>query len=131
PGDRTGVGLEEELKRGQSFRNVVEETKARAEKLIRAAMTELPIAVVRPTILIGNSNTGEVDRFDGPYLLILLIVTSPPDFALPLLGRGEAPLNLVPIDFVVRAACAIGKDPRAAGRTFHLVDPNPQTARRV
>jgi nucleoside-diphosphate-sugar epimerase len=75
--------------------------------------------------------TGEVDRFDGPYLLILLIVTSPPDFALPLPGRGDSPLNIVPIDYAMRAARAIGADPRAPGRTFHVVDPAPLTARRV
>jgi thioester reductase-like protein len=130
-GDRTGLVREGDLKAGQSFRNVVEETKARAEKLMRAAMTDVPIAVMRPTIVIGDSKSGEVDRFDGPYLLILLIVTSPPDFALPLLGRGDAPLHLVPIDFVARAGCALGRDPRARGRTFHLVDPAPVTGRRV
>jgi len=98
---------------------------------MRAAMPRVPIAVVRPSIIIGDSRTGEVDRFDGPYLLVLLIVTSPPDFALPLLGTGDAPLNLVPIDFVARAAWTIGRDPRAVGKTFHLVDPAPLSMRRV
>jgi thioester reductase-like protein len=130
-GDRTGVVREDELKAGQSFRNVVEETMARAEKRMRAAMARLPIAVLRPTILVGDSTTGEVDRFEGPYLLILLIVTSPPDFALPLPGRGDSPLHLVPIDYVVKAAHRIGRDPRAPGRTFHIADPSPLTARRV
>jgi thioester reductase-like protein len=130
-GDRTGLVREDDLKKGQSFRNVVEETKARSEKLMRAAMSDVPVAVVRPTLVIGDSSTGEVDRFDGPYLLILLIVTSPPDFALPLLGRGDTPLHLVPIDYVVRAARAIGLDPRSRGKTFHVADPAPLTARRV
>jgi thioester reductase-like protein len=130
-GDYAGVFMEQDLKRGQAFRNVVEETKARAEKMMRAAMDRVPIAVVRPSIVIGDSRTGEVDRFDGPYLLILLIVTSPPDFALPLLGTGDAPLNLVPIDHVARAAATIGRDPRAVGRTFHIVDPAPLSVRRV
>jgi thioester reductase-like protein len=130
-GDREGVVKEDDLKAGQSFRNIVEETKARAEKLVRAAMGRLPIAVVRPSIVVGDSTTGEVDRFDGPYLLILLIVTSPPDFALPLPGRGHSLLNLVPIDYVVRAANAIGRSEHAVGKTFHLVDPAPLPARRV
>ena len=47
-GDRRGRVLEEELKAGQAFRSVVEETKARAEKLVRGAMARLPIAVMRP-----------------------------------------------------------------------------------
>ena len=130
-GDRTGLVREDDLDRGQNFRNVVEETKARAEKMMRSAMTKIPIAVVRPSMVVGDSKTGEVDRFDGPYLLIMVMVTSPPEFALPLPGRGDSPLHLVPIDYVVRAAHAIGRDPRSAGRTFHLVDSSPLTARRI
>ena len=129
-GDRTGLVLEDELNKGQSFRNVVEETRARAEKMARAKMGTIPIAIIRPTTLVGDSKSGEVDRFDGPYLLILLIVTSPPDFALPLPGRGDSLLHVVPIDYVVRAAHALGRDPRAPGRTFHVADPSPLTARR-
>jgi nucleoside-diphosphate-sugar epimerase len=110
---------------------VVEETKARGEKLVRSAMGRIPVAVMRPSTIVGDSRTGEVDRFDGPYLLILLVVTSPPDLALPLPGRGDEPLNLVPIDWVARASVALGRDPRARGRTFHLVEPQPLTARRV
>ncbi len=130
-GDRKGVVLEEDLKAGQSFRNAVEETKARAEKLMRAAIPRLPIVVLRPATIVGDSRTGEVDRFDGPYLLILLVVASPPDLALPLPGRGDEPLNLVPIDWVARASVALGRDPRARGRTFHLVDSHPLSARQV
>jgi thioester reductase-like protein len=130
-GTRTGVVLEHELEKGQEYRNPVEESLARAEKGIRRAMKDVPICVVRPTIVIGDSKTGEVDRFDGPYFLILLIVTSPPEVPLPLPGRGDTPLNLVPIDYVVRAAERIGRDPRAKGRTFHIGDPAPLTARRV
>jgi thioester reductase-like protein len=130
-GDRRGRVLEQELKAGQSFRNVVEETKARGEKIVRAAMDRLPIAVMRPATIVGDSRTGDVDRFDGPYLLILLVVTSPPDLALPLPGRGDEALDLVPIDWVARASVALGRDPRAPGRTFHLVDPSPLPARRV
>jgi thioester reductase-like protein len=130
-GDRTGMVHERDLQNGQRFRNVVEETKARAEKLMRAAMPRVPIAVVRPSMIVGDSQTGEIDRFDGPYLLILLIVTSPAEIALPLPGRGDAPLNLVPADYVARAARVIGLDARSPGRTFHVVDPAPLTARRV
>jgi thioester reductase-like protein len=128
-GDRTGVVREEELKAGQSFRSAIEETYARAEKLMRGAMDRLPIVVVRPTTVVGNSQTGEVDHLNGPYLLILLMVTSPPDLTLPMPTRGDAPLNLVPVDWVARASVALGRDPRARGRTFHLADPRAHTAR--
>lgn len=130
-GDRRGHLREDELDCGQSFRNVVEETQARAEKLCRRRQPKLPICVLRPTTIVGDSRTGEVDRFDGPYLLILLIVTSPPELGLPLPGRGDVPLHLVPVDYVVRASRALVLAPDAPGRTFHLADPTPCTARRV
>jgi thioester reductase-like protein len=130
-GDRSGNVSEEELDCGQGFRNVVEETRARAERIMRRAMADVPICVLRPTILVGDSTTGEVDRLDGPYLLILLMLTSPADFAMPLPGRGDVQLNLVPVDYVARAATIIGRDPRAVGKTFHLADPSPLTSRRV
>jgi thioester reductase-like protein len=130
-GDRTGIVLEDELEAGQHFPTFIAETRARAEKLARRAMNEVPVAVVRPATIVGDSATGEIDRFDGPYLLVLLIVTTPAEIAIPLPARGDTPLNLVPIDFVVRASHAIGRDPRAPGRTFHLVDPSPASAKRV
>ncbi|MEZ4263966.1 MAG: SDR family oxidoreductase [Polyangiaceae bacterium] len=130
-GDRAGLVLEDELDRRQGFRNVVEETLARGEKLARFAMGQLPVCVLRPTIMVGDSTTGEVDRFDGPYFLILLLLTSPPDLPLPLPVRSETPLQLVPVDYVVRAAAAIARDRRAPGRTFHIGDPAPLSARRV
>lgn len=130
-GDRRGVVYEDELECGQGFRSVVEETRMQAEVVARRAMRDVPIAVVRPTTVIGDSGTGEIDRMDGLYLLVLLIIAAPAEIAIPLPGRGDAPLNVVPVDFVVRAAHAIGLNPRAPGRTFHLADPRPLPARRV
>ncbi|MBI5537397.1 MAG: SDR family oxidoreductase [Deltaproteobacteria bacterium] len=131
-GSRTGLVTEDELMEGQEFRNPIEETLAHAERIARRAMSkDLPIAVVRPSIVVGHSQTGEVDRFEGPYTLVLLILNSPTELALPMPARGNMALNVVPIDYVVAAAHQIGRDTRAPGRTFHLVDPTPLPARRV
>ena len=130
-GNRKGLVLEDELNEGQSFHSSVEETLGRAERCARAAMNELPIVVLRPTQIIGDSTTGEVDRLDGPYTLIVLILNAPQDLMIPLPTRGEAPMHLVPVDYVVRAARIIGRDDSAAGRTFHLADRRPLTVRRV
>jgi uncharacterized protein (TIGR02231 family) len=126
-GDRAGTVFEDELERGQRFRSVYEETKARAEKLVRAAMGRLPAVVLRPTNVVGDSTTGAVDRLEGPYLLAVLLLSTPADVTLPLLGRSDALLHVVPIDYVARAAALLGRDPRAVGKTFHLVDPRPLT----
>src|SRR5262249_29150442 len=117
------------LECGQSFFNSYEESKYEAERLVRAAARRLPVTIFRPAVIVGDSKTGEIDKFDGPYYLIVLIVASPVDVSLPLPGRGSAPLHLAPIDFVIDAAHALTRDPRALGRTFHLVDPCPLGAR--
>jgi thioester reductase-like protein len=130
-GDRVGVILEDELAMGQRFHNAYEETKFQAELLVRRAQADLPATVFRPSIVVGDSRTGEIDRFEGPYALAILLVASPLAVPLPLPGDAVAPLNVVPVDFVVEAALAIAENPAGAGRTVHLVDPSPLSARRV
>ncbi len=130
-GDRVGVILEDELAMGQRFHNPYEETKFQAELLVRRAQADLPATIFRPSIVVGDSRTGEIDRFEGPYALAILLVASPLAVPLPLPGDAVAPLNVVPVDFVVDAALAIAENPAAAGRTVHLVDPAPLSARRV
>ena len=130
-GDRVGVIAEDELSAGQSFRNAYEQTKFEAEILVRRAMGQLPCTVLRPSIVVGASKTGQIDRLEGPYAVAILLVTSPIAVPLPLPGDGVAPLNVVPVDFVAAASAAIHHDPRAVGRTFHVVDPNPSSSRRV
>lgn len=129
-GKRRGVVHEDELERGP-FRNVVEETRWRGERLVREAAATLPITILRPSILVGDSTTGEIDRFEGPYLLVMLMLSAPVDLRVPLPGSGDVALNLVPIDYVVDAGWTIASDPRSTGRTFHLVDPQPASAREV
>jgi len=128
-GTRTGVVREDDL--GDEPRSPVEESLARAEKLLRGKAKDVPIVVVRPAMIVGDSETGVIDRFDGPYPFIELVVGAPPDMTLPLPGRGDTLLNLVPIDHVVRAARAFAKSPAAIGKTFHVVDPEPLPAQTV
>jgi dephospho-CoA kinase len=130
-GNRSGTVYEEDLDAGQKFHNGYERTKYEAEKLVRTAMRQLPITVVRPSIIVGDSKTGDIDRLDGPYYLMVLIATNASGLRLPILGRGEAPLHLVPIDYVIDAAWQVARSVGAAGKTFHIVDPNPMSARAV
>ncbi len=130
-GKRHGVVMEDELDEGQRFHNHYEATKLAAEKVAREAMRRMPVTVVRPGIIVGDSKTGEIDKLDGPYYLIVLFATNQWPVNLPLPGRGSAPLYLTPIDYVIEAGYALGQDDRAAGRTVHLVDADPLPARRV
>ena len=106
-GDRTGlVPRRRSRSRAAISRRSLPRLEPGPKSSLAEAMGSVPIAVVRPATLVGSSTTGEIDRFDGPYLLILLIVTSPAEIAVPLPGKGDTPLNLVPIDYVVRASHA-------------------------
>jgi nucleoside-diphosphate-sugar epimerase len=130
-GARRGYVLEDELDASAGFRNPIETTRYEAEVLVRRAARQVPTTILRPSIVVGDSVSGEIDRLEGPYLLVLLMLNAPMDLRMPLPGRGDIPLNVVPIDYVVDAGYAIAKDRRSLGKTFHLVDPEPVTARRV
>lgn len=130
-GKRRGRVYETELDAGQKFHNDHERTKWQAEMLVHAAMRQLPITVIRPGVIVGDSATGEIDKLDGPYYLMVLIATNASGVRLPLLGRGDAPLHLVPIDYVIEAGYHVARTPDAAGKTFHVVDPAPLSAHEI
>jgi thioester reductase-like protein len=122
-GQRSGLILEDDLAAGQTFKNFYESTKFAAEVLVRASMHEVPTTIYRPAIVVGDSQTGETQKFDGPYYLLRSM--SGPLGSLLQVGRGDAPFNVVPVDFVVSAIAAGARDEEAVGHTLHLVDPEP------
>lgn len=131
-GDRRGVVYEHELVLGQGFKNHYESTKFQAELWVRDAMDKVPTTIYRPAIVVGDSRTGETQKFDGPYYFLRTIARSVHQrMPIPQFGRAEAPFNCVPVDFIVDAMVAAADDPGALGHTLHLVDPEPVTAAEV
>lgn len=130
-GNRVGVILEDELERGQGFRNAYEASKHKAEILVRRAGDLIPITIIRPPGVVGDSRTGEIDRFDSVYHIGMLLAALPVAIRIPLPGDGSAPLNLVPVDYLVDAVHVIAGQPSTIGKTFHVVDPNPLSSRGV
>src|SRR5919197_476730 len=131
-GDRRGVVYEHELTLGQGFKNHYESTKFQAEVWVRAAMHRVPTTIYRPAIVVGDSRTGETQKFDGPYYMLRTIARSARDnMPIPQFGRSSAPFNCVPVDFVVEAMVVAADAPEALGATLHLVDPAPVTAAEV
>ncbi len=128
-GLRKGVVYEHELLMGQRFKNHYESTKFQAEVWVRDAMGSVPTTIYRPAIVVGDSRTGETQKFDGPYYLLrMLQKLREHNMPVPQVGRSEAPFNVVPVDFVVDAMVAAARDPQSMGETFHLVDPEPLRA---
>ena len=128
-GDRTGLIYEADLETGQGFYSVVQATRYEAERVLRRAMPEVPIAVVRPTMIVGDSVTGEFERIEGANLLAMLVLGL--HVHVPLPAPGQGPLDVVPLDFVTRASRAIGLHGAAAGRTFHITSSESLTAETV
>jgi thioester reductase-like protein len=131
-GTRRGVVYEHELIQGQWFKNHYESTKFQAEVWVRESMDKVPTAVYRPAIVVGDSQTGETQKFDGPYFMLRAIAVSVArGWPITQYGRSEAPFNVVPVDFIVSGLMAGSKDDRAIGETFHLVDPDPITSKEL
>ncbi len=102
-------------------------TKHESEGLVRQHC-KVPWRVYRPGLVVGHSKTGEIDKIDGPYYFFKLIQKMrrmlPP--WVPTLGLEGGRINLVPVDFVVRAMDHIAHKPKLDGQCFHLTDPNPK-----
>jgi thioester reductase-like protein len=131
-GNRRGIVYEHELIQGQWFKNHYESTKFQAEVWVRESMDKVPTAIYRPAIVVGDSETGETQKFDGPYYMLRAIsVSQRRGWPIAQYGRSAAPFNVVPVDFIVRGLMAGSKDKQAIGETFHLVDPDPITAKDV
>ena len=125
-GDRTGVVYEHELDRGQGFKNHYESTKFQAEVWVRSAIDDVPTTIFRPAIVVGDSRTGETQKFDGPYYALRFISASASrGMAAANIGRGAVPFNVVPVDFIVEAMIELGRSEEALGETVHLCDPEP------
>ena len=131
-GVRTGVVYEHELSLGQGHKNHYESTKFQAEVWVREEMHRVPTTIYRPAIVVGDSRTGETQKFDGPYYILRTVSRSlATNTPIPQFGRASAPFNVVPVDFVVDAIAAVSRDPEATGETLHLVDPDPLTAKEL
>ncbi|MCB0876238.1 MAG: SDR family oxidoreductase [Solirubrobacterales bacterium] len=125
-GDRTGVVYEHELDLGQGFKNHYESTKFQAEVWVRSLADRIPTTIFRPAIVVGDSRTGETQKFDGPYYALRFIAaTDARRMRVANIGRGSTPFNVVPVDFIVAAMVELGRTAEAVGQTVHLCDPEP------
>ena len=129
-----GEFTEDDLDAGQVFRNHYESTKYEAEVLVRKAMAdELPATVYRPGIVVGDSQTGETLKYDGPYFLATFMRRQPGPVAVvpQMADPDEVRFGLVPRDFVIAAMDELSVLDHSAGRTYALTDPHPPTVRQL
>src|SRR6202000_3048246 len=97
---------ERDLEKGQAFNNFYEETKHRAEILVRDRMRDgLPATIYRPSIVVGDSRTGVTQKLDGPYFFMRWLLRQPRYALLPVIGGADRfRFNVVPGHFVLGAS---------------------------
>jgi NAD(P)-dependent dehydrogenase (short-subunit alcohol dehydrogenase family) len=127
-GKYRGLFREDMFDEGQKLPHAYHESKFDSEKLVRNEV-KAPLRVYRPGIVVGHSETGVMDKIDGPYYFFKLIQrlrASLPQW-FPIVGIEGGKANLVPVDFVARAMDHIAHMPsdELPCETFHLVDPEP------
>jgi NAD(P)-dependent dehydrogenase (short-subunit alcohol dehydrogenase family) len=131
-GKYRGVFTEDMFDEGQEIDNSYSETKFESERLVREQLA-VPWRVYRPGIVVGNSETGEMDKIDGPYYFFKVIQklrgALPP--WMPVVGIEGGKINVVPVDFVAKAMDHIAHVEGLDGRAFHLTDPKPKSAGQV
>jgi NAD(P)-dependent dehydrogenase (short-subunit alcohol dehydrogenase family) len=102
-------------------------TKHDSEGIVRKE-SKTPWRIYRPGIVVGHSQTGEIDKIDGPYYFFKLIQKMrnalPP--WMPTVGIEGGRVNIVPVDFVVDAMDDIAHKKGLDRGCFHLTDPEPQ-----
>ena len=100
-------------------------TKHDSEAVVRKECT-VPWRIYRPASVVGHSQTGEIDKIDGPYyafkLLQKLRRLLPSWF--PLIGLESGRFNVVPVDYVVAAMDYLAHLPGQDGECFHLTNPD-------
>ncbi|WP_410600511.1 SDR family oxidoreductase [Amycolatopsis sp. lyj-90] len=124
-GDHEGMFTEEMFDVGQRLVTPYHRTKFEAERLVREQQ-DVPWRVYRPAVVVGNSETGEMDKIDGPYYLFPAIsrLAGLPD--VPIVGPDLGDTNVVPVDYVAKSLLALVTTKGLDGRAFHLVNPEPQ-----
>jgi thioester reductase-like protein len=116
-GKRKGLVTEDELDEGQAFNNTYEQTKLEAERLVRERWGELPLAVYRPSIVVGESTTGRTSSFNVLYYPLKIYARGIWRW-IP--GNPEVPVDIVPVDFVCDALERISLEPDSVGSCYHL-----------
>jgi len=124
-----GIFRETDLERGQRFNNYYEETKYLAEIEVRRRRdTGLPVTIYRPGVVVGDSRTGETQKYDGPYYVLRWLLKQPTLAVLPVPGGTDRMrVNFVPRDFVVGAIDALAALDGSEGVCYQLADPDPPT----
>lgn len=148
--------IHEEIQYPAGFHNPYEQSKNEAETLITALCEEkrINLTIFRPSIVYGDAVTGKSLRFNALYFPVRILLffrdslkrdilersgkraallgaslDENGSLRLPLTFPGNGQLNLIPIDFLVKAVTTI-MDSEETG-IFHIVNPKSDTVEQL
>jgi len=117
-GNRKGIIFEDELVKPSAFANPYEQSKFETEKLVRSYFKDLPITIFKPSIIIGDSETGITTTFNVLYYPLKLIYKG---YLHAIPGSRRNNIDVVPVDYVVNAICHIlFHATEVVGKVYHL-----------
>lgn len=102
------------------------------EKVVRQ-QSDLAFRIYRPGFIVGDSQTGQANRVQGPYYFFKLMQRlgdMVPKW-MPLAGFEGGCINIVPADYVADALDCLIHTPDLDGQCFHLTDNKPYLAGEV
>jgi long-chain acyl-CoA synthetase len=106
-----------ELRRDISFRNAYEQSKAESEWLVRSASEQIQTTIYRPSIVVGDSITGQTSAFNVLYVPVRFILSG---LLKSVPARPSAPFDVVPVDYVADAIRDLSKLSGESGTCYHL-----------
>ena len=115
-GDYRGVFDESMFDEGQRLPSAYHRTKFESEKIVREE-SAVPWRVYRPAVVVGHSETGAMDKIDGPYYFFPLFKRMRDTLPawLPLVGVDLGDTNVVPVDYVAKAMDHLAHQPGLDG----------------
>ncbi len=119
-----GTFTEDMFEEAEDLDHPYHRTKHDSEAMVRAN-GRVPFRIYRPGAVVGHSQTGAIDKIDGPYYFFKALQKLRESWPrwIPLVGVEGGYLNLVPVDFVVDAMVHLAHLKGKDGRCFHLTDP--------
>lgn len=118
-GTQSGLILESDFS-APGFNSPYEQSKFDAEALVHEAAKQFPVSIMRPTQIVGDTQTGEIFTFNTVYYPLKMYLKG----KLRIIPtRPDAKLSIVPVDYVAQAIVAALEDEDAAGKTFHVTLP--------
>jgi nucleoside-diphosphate-sugar epimerase len=79
-------------------------------------MPHMPVTIFRPSIIVGDAQSGRTNAFKALYVPLRLIARN----LLRVVPLFNAPLDVVPVDYVSRAICHVLLSGSGRGQTLHL-----------